>query len=303
MRLASVLFFLQPVSLAASVILNFAAIPNYTPPNPPMTVYTSQIVIGTTAIAPVGLSPNTSAAANAAANYGVLIGAPGIKNFPYPNMTVSNPIPTAATAITIGGLPAGTTATFKPGKTGQLPVTLTAPKGDPDGAIGFENIAFAPVNATGGPSLFTAGIITDAGELSFTLTVSSLPNNLMGSTIVQTFFNDLNPVIGGYGAQILDFTPGGRCSKYSVRFFEDPIGWSCLRNLRSERRRIWIVNGHHRTGAWFCLARFKRFNGVVLRPEGYKIERIATHEVSVTAGSPIVSLSFALAASAVWHGG
>lgn len=207
MRAVRLLLCLQPFSLVASVMLTVGAVPNYPPPAPPLSVYAAQITIGTTALAPIGLSPKTTAPTKAALIYGVLIAAPTIPGFPYQNMTVTNPIPMGASSVTIGGLPPGTTVKFAPGKTGERPDKLTAPAGDPSGSIGFENNAFASVDATGGPSLFTAGIVTDAGDLSFTLSASSLPN-LMGSTIVQMFFDDLNPVIPALGAQIVGFTPG-----------------------------------------------------------------------------------------------
>lgn len=55
--------------------------------------------------------------------------------------------------------------------------------------------------------MFTAGVITDVGELDATVDASTLPN-LEGSTIVAALYNDLEPTIASYGAQIVDYGLG-----------------------------------------------------------------------------------------------
>lgn len=167
-----------------------------------------QVQIGTYKVAPILVPPNTPADTKAGLIYGALVGLPLQGGFPYPNMTVSKQVGTAA--VTIDGLPKGTVVQFSPNLTGEKRDTLTvalAPGEQGPAEIGFQNNAFASTDADGNDSVFTAGIISDVGELSFTLDESTLPN-LKGSTIVAALYEDLAPLIGSYDAQIVNYHTG-----------------------------------------------------------------------------------------------
>lgn len=134
------------------------------------------------------------------------------QNWPYLGMTVTP----GAASITLGGLPPKIPVSFLPGASGEVPDTKVT-RGDPFGAIGFRNDAFASIDGIGETVIFTGGIITDLGELSFTLLATDLPA-LDGATIVGTLFDLLDPLIDGFGADIIDYTDGDD----SLLFFFDP---------------------------------------------------------------------------------
>ena len=150
-----------------------------------------QVQIGTYKVAPILVPPKTPADTKAGLIYGALVGLPVQAGFPYPNMTVSKQV--GKPAVTIDGLPKGITVDFSPNSTGEKRDTLTVAlaSGEAGAAeLGFQNDAFASTDADGNDSVFTAGVITDVGELSFTIDESTLPD-LKGSTIVAALYDDL----------------------------------------------------------------------------------------------------------------
>ena len=132
--------------------------------------------------------------------------------WPYPTMTVT----AGAASITLGGLPAKVAVSFLTGASGEVRDSKFT-RGDPFGAIGFRNDAFASIDGINETSSFTGGVITDFGELSFTLLASDLPA-LDGATIVGVLFDLLDPVIDSFGTDIIDYTDGDD----SLLFFFDP---------------------------------------------------------------------------------
>ena len=167
-----------------------------------------QVQIGTYKVAPILVPPNTPADTKAGLIYGALVGLPLLPGFPYPNMTVSKPV--GKPAVTIGGLPKGTVVRFSPNQTGEKSDSQTvalAPGDEGTAEIGFQNVAFGSTDADGNDFVFTAGVITDVGELSFTIDESTLPD-LKGSTIVAALYGDLAPEISSYDAQIVNYQQG-----------------------------------------------------------------------------------------------
>jgi hypothetical protein len=108
--------------------------------------------------------------------------------------------PVGLTGLRIEGVRAGTKVTFKPGNTGEDRDTQTA-MGLPGGTVGFANTFFDPVDAVGQPAFFTAGIITDVGELSTRISATEIPGT-SGPIICQALFQRLAPQAPAYGAHI-----------------------------------------------------------------------------------------------------
>ena len=104
------------------------------------------------------------------------------------------------TGLRIEGLRNGTKVKFRPGSTGEERDTQTA-MALPGASLGFANAFFSPMDATGQPAVFTAGIITDVGVL--TAQVSSqelfLPS---GPIICQALFQRLAPQAPAFGASL-----------------------------------------------------------------------------------------------------
>jgi hypothetical protein len=149
--------------------------------------------------------------------FGTVALAPPVSSFKKVKGTID---PKTPNTLTVSGLPNAvgknkTKVTFKPGKSGEgvvdpktgigKDILFTA--GDPDGAIGFQNSAFASLDGAGNPSTFTAGVLTDAGELFVTVDADHLAN-LQGGTIVEALFDLLNPSLAGRGVQIVGYTAG-----------------------------------------------------------------------------------------------
>lgn len=143
--------------------------------------------------------------------------APPVSSFRNVKGTIDQTTPNT---LTVSGLPNAvgknkTKVTFKPGKSGEgvvdpktgigKDILFTA--GDPDGAIGFQNSAFASLDGAGNASTFTAGVLTDAGELFVTVDANHLAN-LQGGTIVEALFDLLNPSLPGRGVQIVGYAAG-----------------------------------------------------------------------------------------------
>ncbi len=106
------------------------------------------------------------------------------------------------TGISIKYLTAGTPVEFDPGSTGEAKDQVVA-YGTTNAWFGFGTADYASTDAAGNPSTFTGGIVTDFGELSFTVSATDLPA-LDGTTITQALFADLEPLASSFGASILN---------------------------------------------------------------------------------------------------
>src|SRR5262245_52161601 len=103
--------------------------------------------------------------------------------------------------ITIKALTKGTKVHFDPLATGETEDSTVAMLA-PNASFGFNGM-FAALDGTGMPSLFTGGLITDIGELAFTISATDLPT-LDGFSITQAFFALLSPSAASFGAQIVN---------------------------------------------------------------------------------------------------
>jgi hypothetical protein len=140
---------------------------------------------------PVTIKPNVKAAGKRDAIFDVLS-----KTFTVVNAFGKMGEP----GISLLDLAAGTIVTFKPGMTGEgADTTFTA--NATNASLGFENALFASTDPLGNTSLFTAGIITDIGELSATIPASSL-SALDGTTIAEALFAELDAQAPAFGASI-----------------------------------------------------------------------------------------------------
>ncbi|MBI5866298.1 MAG: hypothetical protein HZB38_17645 [Planctomycetes bacterium] len=71
------------------------------------------------------------------------------------------------------------------------------------GTAGFESGSpFNPFDLSGQPALFTAGIVTDVGELTATVSAQELNFQTDGPIICQALYQRLSPRTAQYGAQI-----------------------------------------------------------------------------------------------------
>lgn len=96
------------------------------------------------------------------------------------------------------------TVTFASGATGEgKPAERMVAQAATGGSCGFGNSAFAAVDAFNNPSEFTCGIVTDFGDLQFTV-VASVLGGLDGPTIAQALYDDLNPLVMNYGATLFN---------------------------------------------------------------------------------------------------
>lgn len=123
-----------------------------------------------------------------------------IKAGKIPNWTIEKTTDPKNPGLTIGTVTTDTKITFQTMTSGEgkdQAVTVAAL----GGSIGFGSSVFASTDANGASSVFTGGIITDLGTLSYTISASSLPS-LDGTTITQALFNDLNPLAAKYGVNI-----------------------------------------------------------------------------------------------------
>jgi hypothetical protein len=105
------------------------------------------------------------------------------------------------TGINFKNLTKGTKVTFGPGTSGEAKdeeVAFNQPAG---GLIEFGSAAFASLDSNGDPSTFTAGVITDVGELAFTIPATEL-SALDGTTIAGALYADLVPEASTHGFTI-----------------------------------------------------------------------------------------------------
>lgn len=101
---------------------------------------------------------------------------------------------------TITGVPAGASVRVIDGGTGEIQDGVAAPHGQ-TGGIMFPGF-FPPNTYQNQPATFTAGIVTDLGELTVQVTASELNFQTDGPIICQALFQRLAPRAPQYGAQI-----------------------------------------------------------------------------------------------------
>lgn len=115
-----------------------------------------------------------------------------------PNFDVENAA--SEPKVTIKNLPAGATVEFAPQKTGEVADKITV-VATPAGQVNYTGI-FEPFDYVGQPAIFTAGIVTDVGELSAAVSSAELSFQTDGPIICQALFQRLAPRAPQYGAQI-----------------------------------------------------------------------------------------------------
>ncbi|MBM4107712.1 MAG: hypothetical protein FJ255_02695 [Phycisphaerae bacterium] len=82
----------------------------------------------------------------------------------------------------------------------------------PAGRVGFRPVLFDPFDAQAQPAVFTAGIVTDVGELTATVSAQELNFQTSGPIICQALFQRLAPQAPQYGA-VIDYA-GDRLEIY-----------------------------------------------------------------------------------------
>lgn len=115
-----------------------------------------------------------------------------------PNLTVED---VGTTGLKIKDVHDDTNVTFDPGETGEASdkISCAAPT---HGAIEFTGF-FDPMDWNSLPAVFTAGIITDVGELTVQVSASELNFQTEGPIICQALFQRLAPQAPQYGADLL----------------------------------------------------------------------------------------------------
>ncbi len=118
---------------------------------------------------------------------------------------------TAATkgtdGLTVTGLTKGTVVRFAPGTTGEAKDGMVASL-TPGGSIGFGGGIFTTLDYSGQPADFTAGLITDKGTLSETITSEFLgitpgsSQTVTGTQVTQALYNLLQPEASLFGATV-----------------------------------------------------------------------------------------------------
>lgn len=114
-----------------------------------------------------------------------------------PRFTVEDNGPTG---LTIKFLTRGTRVVFSPGATGEEKEDIVAGQ-ILTGSIDWGTGQYNPTGASGEPSRFTAGVITDLGEAEVTLTAEDL-EALDGATIAAALFDELLPEVAGLGVSL-----------------------------------------------------------------------------------------------------
>ena len=114
-----------------------------------------------------------------------------------PNLTVEN---VGNNGLKIKDIHDDTEVTFDPGKTGEADdkIACAAPS---HGATGFAGF-FDPLDWNGQPAIFTAGIVTDVGELTAQVSAAELNFQTEGPIICQALFQRLAPRAPQFGAEI-----------------------------------------------------------------------------------------------------
>ncbi len=102
--------------------------------------------------------------------------------------------------FSLNGFQPGTSVRFSPGNTAEVQDKLTT-SGVRDAEVAFAN-TFDPLDGHGQPALFTAGIVTDVGELTAQISAQELNFQTDGPIICQALFQRLAPRAPAYGSQI-----------------------------------------------------------------------------------------------------
>lgn len=117
--------------------------------------------------------------------YGVSLFGPG--SLPFDGLVIHTPPDESTVSINTGG-------------TGSILESITA------AGVGNATVSFTghllPFDAIGEPAIFTAGIITDVGQLTVQIPASELMFQTDGPIICQALFQRLAPRAPQYGAQI-----------------------------------------------------------------------------------------------------
>ena len=95
----------------------------------------------------------------------------------------------AANQLTVQFLRNGTKVKFDPGTTGELKDDVVGASVE-QGNVGFAGY-FDPFDTEGQPAIFTAGIVTDVGELSTQISAEELNFQTDGPIICQALFQRL----------------------------------------------------------------------------------------------------------------
>ncbi len=103
--------------------------------------------------------------------------------------------------LTIKDLPKDAVVEFDPGQTGEAADRVVVPKLIV-GSLGYIG-PFEPFDYAGLPAVFTAGLVTDVGELAVEVSAAELNFQTEGPIICQALFQRLAPRAPAYGAQLL----------------------------------------------------------------------------------------------------
>jgi len=220
-------------TLAASITLNLTSEPNEIYIGGFLPVL--DLLIGARAINSVGWGGGTAEAKAGRLQEGFLAKQLADNTF-FPKATATvkpvmdannQPDPKRAQLV-IDGLPKNTSVTFKETIsaasrkahkdakkpiTGERPDSLRTSGKDPIGMIQFSSDAFPscvveegdPPSCT--PTEFTGGIISDRGDLVFTLSATDILD-LSGAGVTAALYSKLAPSISNFDVQILNYMPG-----------------------------------------------------------------------------------------------
>lgn len=142
--------------------------------------------------------------------------------------------------LTIRHLTDGTSVSFRPGTTGEKADKIVS-DAVVMGRIGFEG-PFDPFELEfGQPAVFTAGIVTDVGELAVRVSAQELDFQTEGPIICQALFQRLAPRAPQYGAQInyagdrleVYFDPAYTVTQGGIVFGTDSASPGCLGEVQS----------------------------------------------------------------------
>lgn len=140
--------------------------------------------------------------------------------------------------LTIKHLANGTEVSFDPGTTGEKKDDVVG-KSVREGKVGFQG-SFDPIDASGLPAVFTAGITTDLGELSVQVSAQELNFQTDGPIICQALFQRLAPRAPQYGAQInyagdrleVYFDPAYTVTRGGISFGSSSLSPGCTGSVR-----------------------------------------------------------------------
>lgn len=110
------------------------------------------------------------------------------------------PAASSLDSFSLNGLPPGTAVRFATGNTAEAQDKLTT-AGTRNAQITFAG-SFEPFDANHLPAVFTAGIVTDVGELTEPVSAEELSFQTDGPIICQALFQRLAPRAPQFGAQI-----------------------------------------------------------------------------------------------------